>query len=428
MPIQKEINLGLLSEVATLAEVNTATDTVKAVTPATLLKGQNNGVATLDVTGKIPVTQIPETASASGYDLFITSTNTSGSVFTDYSPSNRTITANGGAAHSTAIVYSGKSSSIRLNALGDYLSVGNIASLNLGSGNFVIGGRIRIESAYYGHIFSIWGNTPATQSIYLAGWSTGSGTRDFTLGVCDGTTATGIGSPANSNRMTDNVWHKWEVVGNGSTYKVYLNDVEILSMAALSQIAPFGATFRMGLSDNVPGTKPSWSQTIGNIDTFYIKLGTTVRPTNQDLDDALLGITPVFTGDSGSGGVEGLVPAPAIGDASKFLKGDGTWGVSYVVPSTITTASTTLSTADNLKAFFVNYTVGTHTVTIPSTLPAGFSCTFINDNATNYIQFSAGSGVTLNSGKGTKLQGGFLSCSLLVKSTGVVYLVGALST
>lgn len=34
-----------------------------------------------------------------------------------------------------------------------------------------------------------------------------------------------------------------------------------------------------------------------------------------------------FTGDSGSGGVKGLVPAPASGDAaaSKFLKADGTW-------------------------------------------------------------------------------------------------------
>lgn len=34
-----------------------------------------------------------------------------------------------------------------------------------------------------------------------------------------------------------------------------------------------------------------------------------------------------FTGDSGSGGVKGLVPAPASGDAAanKFLKADGTW-------------------------------------------------------------------------------------------------------
>lgn len=34
---------------------------------------------------------------------------------------------------------------------------------------------------------------------------------------------------------------------------------------------------------------------------------------------------PVMVGDSGSGGTAGLVPAPATGDATKFLKGDGTW-------------------------------------------------------------------------------------------------------
>lgn len=35
---------------------------------------------------------------------------------------------------------------------------------------------------------------------------------------------------------------------------------------------------------------------------------------------------PDFVGDSGSGGTAGLVPAPATGDASKYLKGNGTWG------------------------------------------------------------------------------------------------------
>lgn len=32
-----------------------------------------------------------------------------------------------------------------------------------------------------------------------------------------------------------------------------------------------------------------------------------------------------FVGDSGSGGTKGLVPAPITGDATKFLKGNGTW-------------------------------------------------------------------------------------------------------
>lgn len=34
---------------------------------------------------------------------------------------------------------------------------------------------------------------------------------------------------------------------------------------------------------------------------------------------------PDFVGDSGSGGTAGLVPAPATGDATKYLRGDATW-------------------------------------------------------------------------------------------------------
>jgi len=36
-------------------------------------------------------------------------------------------------------------------------------------------------------------------------------------------------------------------------------------------------------------------------------------------------ILNTMVGDSGSGGTKGLVPAPASGDATKYLKGDGTW-------------------------------------------------------------------------------------------------------
>jgi len=47
------------------------------------------------------------------------------------------------------------------------------------------------------------------------------------------------------------------------------------------------------------------------------------------LTNALARIYTVFVGDSGSGGVKGLVPAPAAGDAAanKFLKASGGWAV-----------------------------------------------------------------------------------------------------
>ena len=38
-----------------------------------------------------------------------------------------------------------------------------------------------------------------------------------------------------------------------------------------------------------------------------------------------------FVGDSGSGGQKGIVPAPAAGDASKFLKGVMERGLRYLV-------------------------------------------------------------------------------------------------
>lgn len=40
---------------------------------------------------------------------------------------------------------------------------------------------------------------------------------------------------------------------------------------------------------------------------------------------AMTALLSAFTGDGGSGGVKGLVPAPASGDATKTLRGDGTW-------------------------------------------------------------------------------------------------------
>lgn len=54
--------------------------------------------------------------------------------------------------------------------------------------------------------------------------------------------------------------------------------------------------------------------------------GVTVSPWPDDNIVRATSIV-VFTGDSGSGGTSGLVPAPAAGDAlsNKFLKADGTW-------------------------------------------------------------------------------------------------------
>jgi hypothetical protein len=49
-----------------------------------------------------------------------------------------------------------------------------------------------------------------------------------------------------------------------------------------------------------------------------------------------------FTGDSGGGGLKGLVKAPATGDAIKLLKGDATWvgGIVLLTSGTVTNQAT----------------------------------------------------------------------------------------
>ena len=56
-----------------------------------------------------------------------------------------------------------------------------------------------------------------------------------------------------------------------------------------------------------------------------------------------------FVGDSGSGGVKGLVPAPASGDATKFLKGNGTWAT--VSGSGDTSTNTATSVVSEIALF-----------------------------------------------------------------------------
>lgn len=64
-----------------------------------------------------------------------------------------------------------------------------------------------------------------------------------------------------------------------------------------------------------------------------------------------------FTGDSGSGGVKGLVPAPASGDsaAGKFLKADGTWAAPTGSTSLIFAKYTSSSTAAQAAGAIIQF-------------------------------------------------------------------------
>lgn len=80
------------------------------------------------------------------------------------------------------------------------------------------------------------------------------------------------------------------------------------------------------ISDLTADTNPAAADLVATVDvsdTTDAASGTTKKATLTNLNKGL----PAFTGDSGSGGVKGLVPAPAAGDAAagKFLKADGTF-------------------------------------------------------------------------------------------------------
>jgi hypothetical protein len=56
-----------------------------------------------------------------------------------------------------------------------------------------------------------------------------------------------------------------------------------------------------------------------------IAVGTSSGLVDTQASAYVTALLDAMVGDSGSGGTKGLVPAPVTGDATKFLRGDGTW-------------------------------------------------------------------------------------------------------
>ena len=80
-------------------------------------------------------------------------------------------------------------------------------------------------------------------------------------------------------------------------------------------------------------------------------------------------ILPAFTGDSGSGGVKGLVPAPSAGDAAagRYLDSDGTWSVPSGAVSSVA-GRTGAVTLDGTDVSFTQSGTGAITETITARL------------------------------------------------------------
>lgn len=116
-------------------------------------------------------------------------------------------------------------------------------------------------------------------------------------------------------------------------------------------------------------------------------------------------IFPSVIGDSGSGGRKGMVPAPASGDATKFLRGDATW-VTVAGGSIPAAAVSTPNVIDDSLAQpptiagTVSITNGSPTVTGTSTafttaLAVGMVIRFNAQTGTNYTVLSIASNTSL---------------------------------
>jgi len=167
-----------------------------------------------------------------------------------------------------------------------------------------------------------------------------------------------------------------------------------------------------------------------------------------------------FTGDAGSGGTKGLVPAPVAGDASKFLRGDGSFvtipgGGDMLSTNNLSDVASAATALANLggspRTREINAQTGTtYTFVIGD---AGKLCTFSNSSAvtvtvppnssvafpngtqidvsqlgTGKVTLAQGSGVTINSLGGNKaLSGQYAGGTLVKTATDTWLLVGSLT-
>ena len=156
------------------------------------------------------------------------------------------------------------------------------------------------------------------------------------------------GTPANTYGIGISAGQFNFFTHSAATYNWYFNDVEKMELDGSGNLFLVGSIGSTGTRNtkgwftnleitNMPtvgGT--SLSSTFQPLDSDLTTIaGLTATTDNfiQSTGSAWASRTPTqatatlinFVGDSGAGGTKGLVPAPTTGDATKYLKGDGTW-------------------------------------------------------------------------------------------------------
>lgn len=140
--------------------------------------------------------------------------------------------------------------------------------------------------------------TLATQSGTFSGTSSGTNTGDQTISLTGDVTGSGTGSFAATLATVNSNTGSWGLAGSVAQFVV--NAKGLITSAA-------------NVAISIASTAISDATAAGR---------SMLTAANAAAQTALLS---AFVGDSGSGGTKGLVPAPAAGDTTKFLKGDGTF-------------------------------------------------------------------------------------------------------
>lgn len=179
-------------------------------------------------------------------------------------------------------------------------SVNGVTVTNGGSGALTVTGTTTVS-----------GTNTGDQTISISGDVTASGSTGVlsaTVTKINGTSLAGLSTGILKNTTTTGVP---SIAVAGTDYQVPITAGDVTTSGATSTIGANKVTNAMLSTVATSTFKGRTTAGTGNVEDL-----TSTQAT------ALLNN---FVGDSGSGGTKGLVPSPATGDATKFLKGDGTW-------------------------------------------------------------------------------------------------------
>lgn len=180
-----------------------------------------------------------------------------------------------------------------------------------------------------------------------AGGGGGSGTVT-SVAISGGTTGFSFSGSPITTSGTFTLSGTLAIANGGTNLTTYTLGDTLYSSAAntLAKLAGNTTTtkkFLMQVGNGAVSAAPSWTATAADFPTLnQSTTGNAATATALAADPTDCGAAtyatsiaasgnlgcsavPAMVGDSGAGGTAGLVPAPAIGDSAKFLKGDGTW-------------------------------------------------------------------------------------------------------